>query len=120
MNQAKRRITHARYESELAQIIRLHVVKRKTPAEISEETGVRLGLVKRRLNDSGYSVVRLRPVDNKPLGSDGRDFSLPSPDLDDAYVSALIAHGGLPRLSEKLTRQGHVACLPLIPYGARP
>ena len=37
-----------------------------------------------------------------------------------AHVAALIAAGGYSRLSEKMTRQGHVVCLPLVPFEARP
>jgi hypothetical protein len=39
---------------------------------------------------------------------------------DEALVAALQAAGGFSRLSERPTRQGHVVCLPLIPYEARP
>ncbi len=36
---------------------------------------------------------------------------------DDAHVAALVSLGGYPSLSERLTRTGHVACLPLIQFG---
>ncbi len=45
---------------------------------------------------------------------------MPAPQDDDAYVDALVALGGFPRLSERLGRLGHVACLPLVPFEARP
>lgn len=38
---------------------------------------------------------------------------------DDALVAALVAAGGYARLSERETREGHVACLPLVQFGAR-
>ena len=114
------RVNHARFTEELAQIVRLHLIKRMTPAEISEALGIRLGLVKRRLNDNGYSFARARPVDDTPLGHGGEDKSLPCPDRDDAYVAALVARGGFPRLSEREGRTGRIACLPLIPFEARP
>lgn len=112
------RISAAQYEAEMAAIIRLHVIKRQTPSEISEETGIPVYRIKDRLNRAGYSIVRLRPIVSIPVGS-GEDKSQVQQDLDDALVASLVSAGGYPRLSEKLTRQGHVVCLPLIPYGAR-
>lgn len=45
---------------------------------------------------------------------------MPTEAIDDAYVDALVALGGLPRLSERLGRLGHTVCLPLVQFGGRP
>lgn len=113
------RITHAAYEAQMAVIVRMHLIQRKPPSEIADKVGVPVERVKDRLYRAGYRLPRPQAVHTKPLGG-VEDYSLPSAENDDTYVGALLAAGGLPRLSEKLTRQGHVACLPLIPYGARP
>lgn len=61
-----------------------------------------------------YAATLDAQGDGRPLKED-----LPQPENDEAYVERLIALGGLPRLSERLGRLGHTACLPLIPFGAR-
>lgn len=44
---------------------------------------------------------------------------MPTPLDDAAYVDALVALGGFPRLSERLGRLGHTVCLPLLQFGER-
>ncbi len=49
----------------------------------------------------------------------GGDETAPKFAHHDRCVAALIAAGGYDRLSERLTPNGHVACLPLIKFNAK-
>ena len=67
---------------------------------------------------AGISASYAQTLDAQ--SADCPDRSFPHADRDDAYVAALVALGGLPRFSEKWIREGHVACMPLIPFQVRP
>jgi len=68
---------------------------------------------------AGISLKFAKHRENLRNREAGRVVFEPS-NRDDALVDALLARGGYPRLSEKMGRLGHVACLPLIPFEVRP
>lgn len=71
--------------------------------------------------NAGISLAFADHVENLRNREAGSTVNVNEPmHRDDALVSALVAAGGYPRLSERLHRTGHVVCLPLVPFEARP